>query len=155
MSNRVNVRFICPVCEQPGRLATPPPAEWVCPSCDHVLHLKPGNAEPTLTGCVVCGNAELYRRKDFPQGLGMGILVLSCLASSVTYWLYQKWWTWSILIGSALFDGVLYLVVRDVVVCYRCDAHYRALPSGPEHKHFELTTFERYRQEQMRRKQLQ
>ena len=29
--NRVNVRFTCPACEQPGRLETPLPAEWVCP----------------------------------------------------------------------------------------------------------------------------
>ena len=84
----------------------------------------------------------------------MAILGLSCLASTLTYWWYQKWWTWGILIGSALFDGVLYVLVGDAVVCYRCDAHYRGLPPGSEHKPFELTIFERYRQEQMRRKQL-
>ena len=74
----MNVRFICPTCEQPGRLSTPLPAEWVCPKCDQVLYLKPENAEPALTACVVCGNAELYRRKDFPQTLGVSILAL-CL----------------------------------------------------------------------------
>ena len=151
----MNVRFTCPSCEQPGRVASPLPAEWACPSCGLVLPLKPADAEPTLTACAVCGNAELYRKKDFPQGLGMGILALSCLASTITYWLYQKWWTWAILIGSALFDCLLYAVVRDVTVCYRCDAHYRGLPPGSGQKPFELTTFERYRQEQMRRKQLQ
>ena len=151
----MNVRFTCPACEQPGRLQTPLPAEWVCPKCDQVLHLKPDNAEPALTTCVVCGNAELYRRKDFPQTLGVSILALCCVASTATYFYYQQWWTWSILIGSAVFDCLLYLLVKDVTVCYRCDAHYRALPAGPKHQPFELTTFERYRQEQMRRKQLQ
>ena len=150
----MNVRFTCPACEQPGRLDAPLPAEWVCPNCDQVLHLKPGVAEPTLTACAACGNVELYRKKDFPHSLGMAILVLSCLASTATYWWYQKWWTWGILIGSALFDCALYVLVRDVVVCYCCDAHYRGLPADPEHKPFELTTYERYRQEQMRRKQL-
>ena len=53
-----------------------------------------------------------------------------------------------------LFDAVLYVLVRDAVVCYRCDAHYRGLPPGPEHKPFELTICGA-RQEQMRRKQLQ
>lgn len=151
----MNVRFTCPVCEQPGRLQTPLPAEWVCPKCDQALHLKPENAEPTLSACVVCGNAELYRRKDFPQTLGVSILVICCVASTATYFYYQQWWTWGILIGSAVFDCLLYLLVKDVTVCYRCDAHYRNLPPGPHHQHFELTTFERYRQEQMRRKQLQ
>ena len=108
-----------------------------------------------MTACAVCDNAELYRRKDFPQTLGVSILALCCVASTATYFYYQQWWTWSILIGSAVFDGLLYLLVKDVTVCYRCDAHYRGLPPGPNHQGFELTTFERYRQEQMRRKQLQ
>ena len=149
----MNVRFTCPACEQPGRLESPFAVTWSCPKCDHILPLKPENAEPTLSACVVCDNAELYRKKDFPHALGMAILVLSCLASTITYFFYQQWWTWSILIGSAAFDCVLYLLVKDVVVCYRCDAHYRVLPPGSEHQPFELTTYERYRQEQMRRKQ--
>ena len=62
-----------------------------------------------MTACAVCGNPELYRKKDFPHGLGLAILTLACLASTVTYFLYQQWWTWGILIGSALFDGLLYL----------------------------------------------
>ncbi len=150
----MNVRFPCPGCEQAARLETPLPAEWSCPNCARVTPLKPENADPALTACAVCGDPELYRKKDFPHSLGLAILTLACLASTVTYFLYQQWWTWGILIGSALFDCVLYLVVRDVVVCYRCDAHYRGLPPGPEHKPFELTVYERYRQEQMRRKQL-
>ncbi len=154
MRVRVNVRFSCPACEQPARLDTPLPAEWSCPRCSLTTHLKPENAEPALTACAVCGNAELYRKKDFPHSLGLGILAAACLASTVTYFCYQQWLTWAILIGSALFDCVLYLVVKDVVVCYRCDAHYRALPPGPEHKPFELTVYERYRQEQIRRKEL-
>ena len=149
----MNIRFPCPACEEPARLETPLPAEWSCPKCDRALRLNPENADPTLTACAVCGDPELYRKKDFPHGLGLAILTLACLASTVTYFLYQQWWTWGILIGSALFDGLLYLIVRDVVVCYRCDAHYRGLPPGPEHKPFELTVYERYRQEQMRRKQ--
>jgi hypothetical protein len=85
----------------------------------------------------------------------MTILTVACLASCVTYAWYDKWLTWAILIGSAVFDGLLYLYVGDVVVCYRCDAHYRRLPPNPAHKPFELTIHERYRQERLRREQLQ
>lgn len=84
----------------------------------------------------------------------MAILVLACLASTVTYWLYDPWLTWAILIGSAAIDGLLYLWVKDVVVCYRCQAHYRGLAAGSEHKPFELTIHERYRQERLRRQQI-
>ena len=38
----------------------------------------------------LCGNGELYKKKDFPHGLGMAILALACLASTLTYWLYSK-----------------------------------------------------------------
>jgi hypothetical protein len=149
----VNIRFPCPECEYPARVELTGPAEWRCPRCDHILKLPA--PDPALPACVVCGNRELYKKKDFPHALGMAILVGACLASTVTYFLYDKWLTWAILIGSALFDGFLYLLVKDVIVCYRCDAHYRGLPATAAHQPFELTVHERYRQERIRREQLQ
>ena len=86
----MNIRFPCPVCETPGRLPGLPGAEWRCPACDHTVRLADGAVDPTLPCCAVCGNAELYRKKDFPHALGMGILVAACLASTVTYGLYDK-----------------------------------------------------------------
>jgi hypothetical protein len=44
--------------------------------------------------------------------------------------------------------------VGDVSVCYRCGAEYRGFPVNPEHKPFELSVGERYRQEKIRREQL-
>ena len=149
----MNIRFPCPVCEYPARVELTGPAEWRCPRCDHILKLPA--ADPALPACVVCGNRELYKKKDFPHALGMAILVGACLASTVTYFLYDKWLTWAILIGTAVFDGALYLLVGDAVVCYRCDAHYRGLPATAAHQPFELTVHERYRQERIRREQLQ
>ena len=107
-----------------------------------------------LTSCRVCGNHELYIQKDFPHWLGMGILVAACLASVVTYALYYIKTTWIILIGSAAVDGILYLLMGDVVVCYRCRAQYRGFPRNPEHHPFELATGEKYRQEQIRKGEL-
>jgi hypothetical protein len=122
--------------------------DWQCAQCDHRLRLPAG--DPSLPNCAICGNHELYKKKDFPHGLGMAILVGACLLSVLTYWLYEPVWTWVILIGSALFDGLLYLWVGDVLVCYRCQAHYRGLQSGDAHHPFEITIGERYRQERIR-----
>jgi len=108
-------------------------------------------AEKSLPNCVICGNPELYKKKDFPHWLGMAILVAALVLSTVTYYAYEKWWTWSFLIGSALIDGALYLWVGDVVVCYRCNAHYRGCLSNDAHRPFEITIGERYRQERIRR----
>jgi hypothetical protein len=103
---------------------------------------------------LLCGNHELYKKKDFPHWLGISILVFACVGFIVANALYQQWWAWAILIGSAGFDGLLYLLVGDVVVCYRCNAHFRGAPPGPEHHPFELVIGERYRQERIRREEL-
>ncbi len=148
----MNVVFACPQCETAARLSVDQPRDWQCDACGHTLHLD--QAEPTLPACVVCANRELYKRKDFPHWLGMNLLVIACALSVFTYFWYEKWLTWAILIGTAAFDGILYLLVGDAVVCYRCNAHYRKVSPSPEHQPFELTVGERYRQERLRREQL-
>ncbi len=84
----------------------------------------------------------------------MTVLVVACVLSFVTYGWYEKWLTWAILIGTAVFDGLLYLLVGDAVVCYRCQAHYHGIPRTNAHAPFDLGTAERYRQERLRQEQL-
>jgi uncharacterized protein (DUF983 family) len=127
-------------------------SDWQCPACDHRLHVNA--AEPALPACAVCGNHEIYKRKDFPQWLGMSILLVAVVLSTVTYYSYQKWWSWSFLIGSAIIDGVMYLMVGDVLVCYRCEAQHRGCTTTESHQPFEITIGERYRQEKIRKEQL-
>lgn len=148
----MNVCFSCPVCDHPDRVEVHQPQDWQCAGCDHRLHLERGDA--ALSRCAVCGNPELYKKKDFPHWLGMSILVGACVLSVITYWLYEPMWTWVILIGSAMFDGLLYLWVGDVIVCYRCNAHHRGFVATAAHEPFEITIGERYRQERLRREEL-
>ncbi|HLJ92980.1 MAG TPA: hypothetical protein VKU02_07295 [Gemmataceae bacterium] len=151
----MNVCFACPSCGYRARHELASPREWQCPQCDQLVPLHFGESDHLLHACVLCGNTELYKKKDFPHWLGLTILTVACLASIIPYWLYHPWITWTILIGSAVMDGMLYLWVGDVVVCYRCDAQYRDLAPNAEHKPFELGIAERYRQERLRREQLQ
>jgi hypothetical protein len=104
--------------------------------------------------CTVCGNHELYKKKNFPHWLGLTILTLACLAFLALMGRHELVWAWAVLLGSAAFDGALYLWVGDAIVCYRCGAHYYGVPPRPEHKPFELVVGERYRQERLRREQL-
>jgi hypothetical protein len=110
-----------------------------------------GAAGGNLAACAVCGNPELYKQKHFPHWLGLLILAAASLAFIVCNAFYRPRLAWAVLIGSALFDGALYLAVRDLVVCYRCGARYADLAAGPDHRPFELVTAERYRQERLRR----
>jgi hypothetical protein len=141
------------MCDLPIKL-TLPAGQASCPHCDHLVALQAAPADDSLARCLVCENAELYRKKDFPHGLGLTILTLACLGSAIPYYLYHQWLTWTILIGTAVFDGLLYLWVGDVIVCYRCNAHYRGVKQCDVAKPFELGTGERYRQERIRREQL-
>ena len=150
----MNISFACPFCERSTRCELQGIWEWQCSGCDHLLTLRAPD-QGTLRGCLVCGNSELYKKKDFPHWLGLTILAVACLGSIIPYWLYHQWLTWTILIGSALVDGLLYLWVGDVVVCYRCHAQHRGWTPTAAHQPFELGTAERYRQERLRRDQMQ
>jgi hypothetical protein len=152
--SRVNIRFSCPVCDCAGNMRVPGNADWQCPECDHLLY-PPVEVDPALATCPLCGGHELYKKKDFPHKLGITILLVAAVASSLTTLYYNWWLTWGILIGSAAFDGLLYLLVKDVIVCYRCQAHVRGVPAHAHHQPFELTVHERYRQEKLRREELQ
>lgn len=129
-------------------------SDWQCPACDHRFRFAGTSAAKDLRACAVCGNAELYRKKNFPHWLGLLLLAAACVAFLIANYFYQEWLAWGILLGSALIDGLLYLAVGDVVVCYRCGAEHRGAMLSPQHRPFDLGVGERYRQEQMRREQL-
>ena len=89
---------------------------------------------------------DLFVRKDFPQRLGVLLVVVGLIGSTIAWYFYNIWLTYGILFGTVLIDLVLYVVVSDCLMCYRCGAIYRGLKSLEEHKPFNLETHERYRQ---------
>lgn len=108
----------------------------------------PGEGIATLRRCMVCPSTELFVRKDFPQRLGVGIVVVGLAASCVT-WAWQMLLpTFAILFGTALVDVVLYLVMPECLTCYRCASRYGGA-AGP-HGGFDLETHERHRQQRIR-----
>jgi hypothetical protein len=146
------VRFACPTCGRLGRLDAAQQREWQCPACDHFLRTvlaDQDTASPHI--CAICGNTEVYKKKGFPHWLGLTILGVSCFTFLLLNLLYLQWWAWTILLGSAVFDGLLFLCVPDVVVCYRCDAHHSGIADTAAYQPFELVIAERYRQERIRR----
>ena len=147
------VRFACPRCDQPQRVELPASQECQCRNCSHQLPLSAPvvTDRKPLTECVACGNKQLYRQKNFPQWLGLSILALACSAFFILSGLYLRNLAWAILLGSAAFDGLLYLIVGDALVCYRCQARHTGLPRHKSYDPFELAIAEKYRQERLRR----
>ena len=99
-----------------------------------------------LTACPHCNCRDLFIRKDFPQKLGMAIVVIAALlflilsASRTRFYLGTL-----ILLAAALIDAILYFFVPKITVCYRCRAEFRDVPLNPDHTGFDLATAERYR----------
>ena len=61
--------------------------------------------------------------------------------------------TFAILFATALADVLLYALVGDALMCYRCDALYRGVEEMEIHGSFNLETHEKYRQQAARLKE--
>jgi hypothetical protein len=103
-----------------------------------------------LCRCLVCPSTDLFVRKDFPQRLGVAVVVLGIVASSVAWGYSLPILTFGILLATALLDVVLFLVVPDALMCYRCGAQYRHAEGMDRHGAFSLETHERHRQHSAR-----
>jgi hypothetical protein len=115
------------------------------------MAIRPGALDAErLHRCLVCPSADLFVRKDFPQRLGVAIVTIGILASCVAWAYHQLIPTFVILFLTALVDVVLYLVVPNALMCYRCGAHYRSAPGLDSHSPFNLETHERHRQQKAR-----
>lgn len=148
----MNVEYVCPQCERLSRAEISPDAtEFCCALCDRQMPIPPGalGAEK-LRRCLVCPSTDLFVRKDFPQRLGVTVVAIGILASCVAWAYHQLIPTFVILFLTALIDVVLYLVVPNALMCYRCGAQYRGAPGLETHSPFNLETHERHRQQKAR-----
>jgi hypothetical protein len=148
----MNIEFLCPHCEQASRAEAPPEAGSIrCAHCGEQLPVPTGALdEEQLHRCLVCPSTNLFVRKDFPQRLGVAIVTLGILASCVAWGYHELILTFVILFFTALIDVVLYIVVPNALMCYRCGAQYRGAPGLDSHSSFNLETHERHRQQKAR-----
>ena len=144
----MNITFACPKCAQPARLEVSESDRTLsCPHCGVALRVPETAFQAGhLCRCLVCPSADLFVRKDFPQRLGVAIVLAGIVGSSIAWAGMNIMWTFGILFATALADVVLYFLVGDALMCYRCGAQYRGLSGTDQHGPFELTTHERYRQ---------
>jgi hypothetical protein len=147
----MNVTFSCPSCQQSSRVEVDGGAAAL--QCSHCPVEIPVPQEVRQTGmvkhCLVCSSHDLFIRKDFPQRLGVTVVVIGFVLSSIAWAQYMTILTFAILFATALVDVLLYLIMGDALVCYRCGAQYRQVRLE-EHVGFNLQTHERYRQQAAR-----
>lgn len=110
-------------------------------------HPSPGTpGKEPLHACPNCGCRDLFIRKDFPQKLGLTIVILAggaflVLAARRSTFYLGVW----VLAAAAAVDAVIYFFVGKLTVCYKCRAEFRDRPLNPDHGPFELAIAEKYR----------
>lgn len=148
----MRLSFTCPACQHSIRTEVADDTQALqCGRCRWTRSVESG----TVAGCrprrcAACGAADLWRQKDFPQRLGLALVVLGAVLSTIAwanYWIVSAI---GILMFFALADLLLFTFMGDVLVCYRCHAKHYPAEIDPDHQRFDLELAERYRQEQRR-----
>lgn len=150
----MRIQFHCPACEQLSE-SRDCESEGVvrCSACGW----RRAVPEECLAGegpqsCMVCGKGDLWRQKDFSQRLGLCIVALGAVLSSIAWYYERPLAAMGVLMLFALADVILFAVMPDVLVCYRCRARHRGAEAA-DHAAFDHELAERYRQERLRLEQ--
>lgn len=154
----MELTFLCTNCGVVNHVQSLEAAErGTCSRCraERTLHRELVE-DGQLRACPWCATSDLYIQKDFPQGLGLFIVIVGFVISTIFWYLERPLLTYLILLVSALLDMLLYYRVPDVTICYRCLSQIRGLGSNPENRFhpFDLALGERYRQERIRIEEL-
>lgn len=117
-----------------------------CPRCGEsvTLNVSDGLAAGRVESCPACRGSEFFIRKDFPQRLGLLMVIVFGVVASIFYY-FQNIVATFITLGSLVaVDALIYLFVGRVTVCYRCRAEFRGVAYNPDHGGFDLATSEKY-----------
>src|SRR5579863_5003385 len=102
----MNLLFRCPGCQNQVRTdLTQPLPQLTCPHCTWKRPLVPmeQRQDPPRV-CLVCGCRDLWRQKDFPQRIGVALVAIGALLSTIAYAMYMPILSLGILMAFALGD---------------------------------------------------
>lgn len=146
----MKVQTTCPQPECGSTFAfdyAPGQSAALCPGCRHEISLdtEATHAGRMLSRCPCCRCDEFFLRKDFPQKLGLLIVIGAALFSLILFARGRLLGSLAILLAVVIVDMVIYALVPKITVCYRCRSTFRGFPLNTHHKGFDLATAEKYR----------
>jgi len=149
--SKLSILRRCPKAPCHGRIATTVEragtVEAACPVCNEPVKLEIPDElanERRVVRCAACPGREFFIRKDFPQKIGLLLVVVFGIVATVFYAKQQIGMTFATLATVVVIDAAIYLFVGKVTVCYRCRTEYRGVAKNPEHEGFDLATSEKY-----------
>jgi ribosomal protein S14 len=128
-----------------------PSVHFLCPSCDARLARELGEtarpceqcgapngvvAPAAVERCAACGHDELYFQKDFNRATGITLVVIGAILAPFTYFI-------SLAVVTIL-DWIIWRMVKNVIVCYACQAVHRGYDVPETVKPFDLATHDRH-----------
>ena len=130
-----SVNFLCTQCEQ--RLSREPgEPQRVCEHCAAAVAVIAPAENATIARCAACGHDQLYFQKDFNRTTGIALVAIGAVFVP---------WTWGLsLLAVTILDYVVWRLVKDVIVCYRCQAVHRGYPPNPALRPFDLVIHDRH-----------
>ena len=130
-----SVNYLCDQCEKRlSRQAGEPPR--VCEHCGAASAVTAPPPDAIISRCAACDHDQLYFQKDFNRTTGIALVAVGAVFVP---------WTWGLsLLGVTILDYIVWRVVKDVIVCYGCQAVHRGYPANPELKPFDLVIHDRH-----------
>ena len=130
-----SVHFLCTSCEQ--RVARDAgEAARVCEHCGAPTGVTAPPEGAIVSRCTACEHDQLYFQKDFNRTTGVALVAVGAVFVP---------WTYGIsLLAVTILDYIVWRVVKDVIVCYQCQAVHRGYPPNPELKPFDLVIHDRH-----------
>ena len=138
MSRDPEIAFACPSCG--GEATTGLDGDGSCTRCEERPRLDVSQKlreQRVVERCTACDSTQLYVQRDFNQRAGLVIVVIGAVLAPFTPY-------YSSLFVAAAIDAVLYMLLPEITVCYRCHAHFRGFAKNPEHEIFDLHIAEQY-----------
>ncbi|MFP5247712.1 MAG: hypothetical protein ACLGH0_13555 [Thermoanaerobaculia bacterium] len=130
-----SVHFLCQQCERRLSRTAGEPSR-VCEHCDAPSSVVAPPENAIIDRCAACDHGELYFQKDFNRTTGIALVAVGAVFVPWTYGLS--------LLGVTILDYIVWRVVKDVIVCYECQAVHRGYPPNPALQPFDLATHDRH-----------
>jgi hypothetical protein len=124
-----SVHYLCTHCEKRlSRFAGE--AARACEHCGTETSVVAPPEDAVIARCAACDHDQLYFQKDFNRTTGVALVAIGAVFVPWTYGLS--------LLGVTILDYIVWRMVKDVIVCYRCQAVHRGYPPNPELQPFDL-----------------
>ena len=138
MSRAPEIAFACASCGREALAGLD--GQGRCSGCGAARALPLSSSlrdERVVDRCPACEGEQLYVQRDFNQKAGLAIVVLGGAAAPFTPY-------YASLFAAAALDAILYALLPEITVCYRCHAHFRGFKRNPRHVGFDLHLAEQY-----------